>query len=187
MSYLFLDTEWADAIGSELVSLALVSDDGRREFYAELDPLPLSPTDFVRHAVYPLLDRGERALRQRDFTSSLRSFLNTFDAPHVVADYSGDLSLFQYAVAGFDLADRIAESCGAVPQALSMQLLVGDTTQRVLEEYFAAHPDAMCRRHHALVDAHALRATWLALTERVDVPWSQARADQRDRGGRRGV
>lgn len=37
---LFLDTEWADVIGNELMSLALVSEDGRHTFYAERDPLP---------------------------------------------------------------------------------------------------------------------------------------------------
>lgn len=39
---LFIDTEWADAFASELVSLALVSDCGRFEFCAERDPLPAS-------------------------------------------------------------------------------------------------------------------------------------------------
>lgn len=45
---LFIDTEWADVLASELVSLALVGDCGRYEFYAERDPLPDKPTDFVR-------------------------------------------------------------------------------------------------------------------------------------------
>ena len=43
MPYLFLDTEWADAAGEKLVNLALVSDDGTYEFYAEIDPLPEFP------------------------------------------------------------------------------------------------------------------------------------------------
>jgi len=34
-TYYFLDTEWADVTGSELVSLALVNEDGDRNFYAE--------------------------------------------------------------------------------------------------------------------------------------------------------
>jgi hypothetical protein len=47
-TYLFLDTEWADLPGEELVSLALISADGRDQFYAERDPLPSDATDFVR-------------------------------------------------------------------------------------------------------------------------------------------
>lgn len=30
MTHMFLDTEWADMIGSDLVSLALVSEDGQQ-------------------------------------------------------------------------------------------------------------------------------------------------------------
>jgi hypothetical protein len=179
MNYFFLDTEWADLIGSELVSLALVSEDGTREFYAEIDPLPDAPTDFVRHVVYPLLDRGHAALRQSDFTASLRSFLNTVDMPYVVADYPNDLSLLQYAIAGFDLADTIEQRCGPIPPVLPMGMLKDGMTQLVLEDYFAAHPDARQRRHHALVDAHALRTAWLALNDRVDAPWSPTLAKQR--------
>ncbi|WP_232310283.1 3'-5' exoribonuclease [Pseudoxanthomonas mexicana] len=47
MTYLFLDTEWADPTGSELVSLALITEDGIHRFYAERDPLPDVATDFV--------------------------------------------------------------------------------------------------------------------------------------------
>jgi len=35
MTCLFLDTEWADAVGAELVSLALISENGQQVFYAE--------------------------------------------------------------------------------------------------------------------------------------------------------
>lgn len=61
-THLFLDTEWADLAGDELVSLALISGDGRLRFYAERGPLPPEPTRFVEESVYPLLDRGSAAL-----------------------------------------------------------------------------------------------------------------------------
>lgn len=48
-TYYFLDTEWADVMGGELVSLTLVNESGDREFYAEPASLPEGPTDFVRH------------------------------------------------------------------------------------------------------------------------------------------
>lgn len=75
MTYFFLDTEWADPLARQLVSLALVSEDGLHEFYAEINPLPQSPTDFVRHVVYPLLDGGSQAMPSPDFTKALRHFL----------------------------------------------------------------------------------------------------------------
>src|SRR3546814_11304467 len=59
---LFLDCEWADNLGSELVSIALISEDGAQRFYAEVNPLPKQPTDFVRYVVYPLLDHGYWAM-----------------------------------------------------------------------------------------------------------------------------
>lgn len=34
-TYYFLDTEWADADGHDLVSLALVDESGERSLYAE--------------------------------------------------------------------------------------------------------------------------------------------------------
>ena len=54
--------------------------------------------------------------------------------------------------------------------------LKDDIAQLVLEDYFMAHPDAARRRHHALLDAGALCATWRALTGRDKAAWSPALA-----------
>jgi hypothetical protein len=86
MTYLFLDTEWADSTGSELVSLALVSENGIHRFYAERDPLPDVATDFVRSVVYPLLERGQWCMPDRAMISGLRAFLAAIADPIVVAD-----------------------------------------------------------------------------------------------------
>jgi hypothetical protein len=50
----------------ELVSLALVSEDGEQVFYAERSPLPAEPTQFVQQVVYPLLEGGTAALPDLD-------------------------------------------------------------------------------------------------------------------------
>ena len=178
LTYLFLDTEWADPLARQLVSLALVSEDGLREFYAEINPLPQSPTDFVQHVVYPLLDRGSSAMQPPDFTKSLRHFLSSVSEPCVLADHPNDLSLLQHAIAGFDLIDAQAQACGPIPRPVYCRMLKDGITQLVLEDYFDAHPEAKRRRHHALVDAQALRMAWLALTGRIEAPWSPALARQ---------
>ncbi len=85
---LFLDTEWENEVTHELVSLALVSQDGRHRFYAERDPLPVAPSAFVREVVYPLLDRGSVALPDPTLTLELRTFLAQVEAPLVLADSS---------------------------------------------------------------------------------------------------
>lgn len=37
-----------------------------------------------------------------------------------------------------------------------------------LERWFYKHPDLLLRRHHALVDANALRMAWMVSTGRLD-------------------
>lgn len=171
-TYLFLDTEWADVLGVELVSLALVSTDGRARFYAERDPLPTNPTDFVRVAVYPLLERGDAALSDAAFTTELRRFLCGVEAPYVLFDYHNDVALLRYALAGFDLADEQAFSCGAIPSPVMTEMLRDGLIAMLLEDWFQAHPEVSARRHHAGVDAEALRQAWLAATGRIEAPWA---------------
>jgi hypothetical protein len=179
MNYLFLDTEWADVLASDLVSLALVSEDGQHVFYAERDPLPAQATDFVRHAVYPLLDRGAVAMSDATMAITLRTFLSGIQLPCVLADHPNDLHLLTYVLAGFDLPDEQAQACGPIPQPVLARTLDDGLTGMVLEDWFAAHPDQARRRHHALVDAHALRMAWLAVTGRIVAPWSSTLKGQR--------
>ena len=59
----FLDTEFTDFVRPDLISLALVSEDGR-EFYAErTDYRKDECSDFVRETVLPLLGRVPGASR----------------------------------------------------------------------------------------------------------------------------
>lgn len=173
-TYLFLDTEWADEIGAELVSLALVSDDGQRRFYAERDPLPKHPTDFVRSVVYPLLNGNGSAMTDQVMTLSLRSFLMSVPEPSVIADYPNDLVLLKHAISGFHLPSSEAALCGPVPRPVMTTMLKEGRMGKLVEEYFRCHPESAARRHHALVDAEALRIVWLIVTGRAVAPtWAQ--------------
>lgn len=174
MTYLFLDTEWADPTGSELVSLALVSEDGIHKFYAERDPLPEVATDFVRLRVYPLLERGRWSMTDQAMTTGLRAFLGAVTEPIVLADYPNDLALLRYVIAGFDLSDDQAAACGPIPQPVMTRMLKEGAMGMLVEDYFAGHPAAAARRHHALVDAEALRMAWQVVTGRVNIPeWAR--------------
>lgn len=181
MTYLFLDTEWADAMGSELVSLALISEDGINKFYAERDPLPEVPTDFVRSVVYPLLERGRWCMSDQVMTTGLRAFLGSIEGPIVVADYPNDLALLQYVIAGFELSGDQAEACGPIPKPVMTRMLKEGAMGKLIEDYFAGHPEVAARRHHALVDAEALRMAWLVVTGRIAPPPSWALAILRHR------
>lgn len=155
---LFLDTEFADQEAKELVSLALVSEDGEKQFYAEREPRPVEATWFVQRYVYPLLDGGSAAMDAATFTKELRAFLLSIEGPHVIYDFPDDLRLLRYAIHGFDLPSGLADSLGDVPEVEGTLTLGGDM-MRFTEAWFAEHPQA--KRHHALVDAHALRMGWL--------------------------
>jgi hypothetical protein len=158
---LFLDTEWADASGEELVSLALLSEDGAHRFYAEIDPLPTYPTLFVRTVVYPLLQRGDAALSATQFTRRLRAFLAALPAPrYIVFDADTDAVLLRHALAGFGLRDT---GLGPVVHIEEVLLLRPDIRDGI-ETYFERHTEANLRRHHAGVDAEALRRAFRAVT-----------------------
>lgn len=169
MTRLFLDCEWADNIGSELVSLALVSEDNRHSFYAEISPLPAHPTSFARHVVYPLLAHGHHAREAADLTRDLRTFLASIPLPHILYDDPVDGALFRYALDGFELDDATLAEIPAPP--LQSTLLVDrDAIRREVDRYFTAQPGRASRRHHALVDAEALR--WAVLQPSGDRPES---------------
>lgn len=162
-NYLFLDTEWSDGEGRQLVSLALVSADGEHRFYAERDPLPVNPTSFVAQYVYPLLDRGAVALSDLDFAQSLRQFLSRFDPPHVLFDCANDGALLLHALSGF-ADERTPKRMGGDSSVVLTLMHTGFYFRAVLEEWFSSDPSRAGRRHHAAVDAEALRAAWLHVT-----------------------
>jgi hypothetical protein len=153
---LFLDVEWADVLASELVSIGLVSADLRHAFYAERNPLPAEPMPFVRAAVYPLLERGELAMADALLTSRLRTFLAAISNPTIVYDSPHDRALCQFVLDGLDEA----EPNGPVPSEIQWLRLELDAAR---ERWWRDHPEHQPRRHHAGVDALALRGAWLSL------------------------
>ena len=159
---LFLDTEWADAFANEIVSLALVSDCGRFEFYAERDPLPVDATAFVRTVVYPLLDRGDRARVDADFTRSLHEFFGEVqrasrpDRITVAYDHRNDLDLLGIALDAFGLPETpLRPAFDELPL-----MTLGMEYQQAIETLFAADARTSARRHHALIDARVSRDAW---------------------------
>lgn len=160
MIRLFLDSEWANDALRELVSLALISENGEHIFYAERDPLPGMPSSFVRESVYPLLNRGQAAMTDSAMTLALRSFLEPLGACEVFADAPLDFSMLSRVWNGRDqtppeppFRTRLAREGNLMPS---------------VEQYFELNPDQRARRHHALVDAMALRAAWILEDYKLD-------------------
>lgn len=153
MIRLFLDSEWANDALRELVSLALVSEDGEHVFYAERDPLPTMPSSFVRETVYPLLNRGQAAMTDIVMTDALRNFLEPMGACEIFADAPLDFSMLSRTWNG---GDRISSE-----QPFHMRLAREGNLMPSVERYFELNPDQKALRHHALVDAMALRSAWI--------------------------
>nr|WP_296649971.1 3'-5' exoribonuclease [Paraburkholderia sp.] len=140
----FVDTEFTDFIDCQLISVAIVGEDGR-EFYGERVDFDLSTcSEFVRTAVLPQLgqfpDRSMPAAQLRD---ELRAWLLAVPAKPkrgvLCFDYQGDFELV------LDLLDAEIPpgwKCEHVGRRLDMERL---------ETYFREHGG----RHHALHDARA--------------------------------
>ena len=152
---MFLDCEFTDFIQIDLISIGLVSEDGR-EFYAvRSDFARQDCSDFVRVAVLPLLEsapsmpmsREALVLRLRDWLAALPAFVIAWDSNH-------DWDLFADALDG----QPVANLKGWINlNALPVQR--GAAFQRETARYhdLPDHP-----WHHALHDARAHRAGWLA-------------------------
>ena len=160
---LFIDTEWADKLANEVVSLALVSDCGRFEFYAERDPLPTNATEFVQTVIYPLLNRGEHALPDASFTQRLHEFFRTVQVAAsparvtVAYDHRNDLDLLGIALEAFNLPNTPPR-----PAFDTLELgSLGAAFTQFVEACFTNNPALSARRHHALIDARVNRDAFL--------------------------
>ncbi|WP_412477861.1 hypothetical protein [Azonexus sp. IMCC34839] len=162
MTRVFFDTEFTElGIDPRLISIGLVSEDGRREFYAELADTyqPKDCGDFAREAVLPLLQGDAVCLTWAELGRRLGAWLEAFGEPVKLTTDSmawdwpwiqevfGDLDTWPANVDGKpEILGQSAEFCQAVEDAFAAGL----------------------RRHHALDDAKANRIGWLA--SRGNVP-----------------
>lgn len=151
---LFLDTEYTGLRQTDprLISLALVAEDGRREFYVELADTwqPADCTGFVNREVLPLLEGPARTLAQaRDelrewFAAAPRHVQAACDS---ATDFRFLLELLGAPRPG-NLDGRYFDLRPLIDTAV-YDLTVAD--------YYKTDP----RLHHALADARAYRLGWL--------------------------
>jgi hypothetical protein len=141
---LFVDTEFTDFIDCDLISIALVADDGR-EFYGERSDYDhASCSEFVRAAVLPQLGRFPGCVFEREvLRSALASWLGQFanESERLLCfDNGGDWELL------CDLLDGPPRGW----QAVHIGGLIDNGRS---ERYYRIHGG----RHHALGDARANR------------------------------
>lgn len=138
---IFVDTEFTDFIDCDLISIALVADDGR-EFYAErTDFNHQACSAFVREAVIPQLGQyPERMFSRASLHAALHEWLEQFGGGTFCMDFHGDWDLL------VDILD-------GVPEGWDAALIRDQADKARLESYFQQFGG----RHHALHDARALR------------------------------
>lgn len=142
----FLDTEFTDFEDCELISIGMVSEDGR-EFYAERTDYDRSKcNDFVKEIVLPLLGREPAIVGTREeIAAELRLWLGQFDQVEVCVDYSTDYELFADLVRG-------PRSLGIQP-GCECRHIWNDIAAVDIERYW--RENGQQQEHHALHDARA--------------------------------
>jgi hypothetical protein len=140
----FVDTEFTDFIDCDLVSVALVADDGR-EFYGERSDFNLSSCgEFTRAAVLSQLGQHpDRVFTRKALQAALVAWLAGFDGEPerlLCFDYGGDWELL------CDLLDGPPAGWQALNVAAQLD-------RQRSEAYYREHGG----RHHALTDARANR------------------------------
>ena len=127
---IFIDGEW-NSYGGELISLALVSEDGRT-FYEVLGCD--NPDPWVAENVMPKL--GKPSITLQELQEHLELFLRQFDSVHVIADWPEDIMWF----------------CKVLITGPGTRLNTPPLTMEVLRvDTVSTNP------HNALADAAALR------------------------------
>jgi hypothetical protein len=88
---IFIDCEF-NGHGGELISMALVSEDGS-EFYEVLNlDKNYDYVDWVKKNVVPILNKDP--ITSDSFKNKLWRFLNKYDDVHVIADWPDDIKYF---------------------------------------------------------------------------------------------
>ncbi|MGE4531357.1 MAG: hypothetical protein AB7C98_08540 [Acidithiobacillus sp.] len=158
MLHVFFDTEFTDlGIGSKLISIGLVTEDGDRQFYAELTgTYELAECcDFVRETVLPQLEGG----------SSVRMDMPTL-THHLGVWLLGlgeSVQLVTDSLAwDWPWVQGIFWENGSWPRNVLSQPLILGQTEEMNEAIETAFAQGL-RQHHALDDAKANRLAWLSI------------------------
>lgn len=166
----FLDTEFTNFTKPDLISLALVTEDGH-EFYAErTDYNSDDCSDFVQKTVQPLLGRVPGAACTREqFTERLRRWLQQLPEPAtIIFDYAGDRDLLTQITSGHPTVDL--GQPGNIGQKI--QLWENTVCDPIFEQAAARTYTEQWPAHHALADARALMAGYRAWRSYIEGVWA---------------
>jgi hypothetical protein len=158
---LFLDTEFTDFIDIELISIGMVSEDGQHAFYAEVQDYDRAKCNpYVQSGIWPLLGKSLGAILPR---AVLAEQLRTWFAGLPRSLIIGCDSYMDWEL----LVDVLDGELPANIQSREDLRALIDTT--VFNQAVCAYHSAPGQPwHHALHDARAHRAGWLAWMDARD-------------------
>lgn len=151
---LFLDTESTDFQDCSLISIALVSEDGSFEFYGERSDFDYDACNtFVRTHVWAHLGMfPSQKFKKHELESRLGAAIAELPGPVAIAfDSDRDLQLMKGIFENSPIP--------SIAQYVDLRAIQNSATYAQVE---AAFYDADHPQHHALFDAKANRAAWLA-------------------------
>ena len=163
----FLDTEFTKFAYPDLISMALVAEDGQ-EFYAErTDYRKNECTDFVQETVLPLLGRVPgAACTSKELTDRVRAWFAALPEPAtVIFDYGTDWDLLAVAMLGRPKKNPPTDF--ATPLFLDGYAI----THPLFEQAQALAYTSEWPEHHARADARALMAGYRAWRPFMEKIW----------------
>lgn len=169
---IFFDCEFTNLDETaELISIGFVADDPQQVFYAELaEWSDCAISDFTREVVVPILEMiPEDRLSSVACARAIAEWLASFDAPiELVSDSAWDWRLFKrlLALSGADEVTLDTPSGKACHLRYRLFEPANATEERLFFE--ATRSIYQGRQHHALVDARALRAGYMAIAHHVN-------------------
>ena len=169
----FLDTEFTDLLHPELLSLGLVTLDGR-EHYTELDLTTdagqvrvKACSAFVQSGIFNMwglvpgatATEWEMGRRTGEWLLGLAAESGT--KVEVAFDYSTDYELMEYAIRDSGLWDQVREVVLPVNVNPITGTITGELAAEVCFHTLGQRDGRAIKRHHALADAVALRAAYI--------------------------
>ena len=162
MRRIFLDTEFTQFRDGQLLSLGLVTDDGH-ELYVEIadSARHARASDFCRDEVISQFGLLPGTAVRDDAAAGARvaNWLDSFEYPLAISyDYKLDWRFFEGALRAAGQWQALASKLRAEDVAgVAAPGTPGEAAQNAVFD-----ASNLPRRHHALVDARALRAAWQA-------------------------
>jgi len=156
---IFFDTEFTElGIDPKLISIGLVSEDGSREFYAELSDTYRDEdcSDFVHEAVLPHLEGGAARMTMGELTLRLGNWIEGFEQPVKLAT---DSLSWDWPWVGEIFHTPCTRPENLHPYPASLDEITNPDIFEQIEQIFEREPDL--RRHHALDDAKVNRLGWI--------------------------